>query len=122
MINKNLFKKKERFRRKAKKKKNALRIITRARKSCAKLNRKAGDRLDDLLDNSDAETIPYTEPYRNTFTKKDEIYRRNAKEKALKILRNKQKRVDLLSDAETIPYVEPYKDKTFKRDNLYRNS
>ena len=121
VINENLFKKKERYRRKAKQ--NALktkRLITRARKSRAKLKRKAGDRLDDLLDNPDAETIPYTEPYRNTFTKKDEIYRRNAKKKALKILRNKRKRVDPSSDAETIPYVEPYKDKTSKRDNLYK--
>ena len=89
-----------------------------------------------MFDNSDAETIPYTEPYKNTFTKKDEIYRRNAKKKALKILRNKRKRVDPLPDAETIPYaepyvdplsvaetipyVEPYKVKTSKRDKLYR--
>ena len=60
VINRNLFKKKERYRRKAKQ--NALTIITKARKSRAKLKRKTGDRLDDLLDNSDAETIPYTEP------------------------------------------------------------
>ena len=89
-----------------------------------------------MLDNSDAEAIPYTEPYRNTFTKKDEIYRRNAKKKALKILRNKRKRVDPpsdaetilyaesyvdpASDAETISYIEPYKDKTSKRNKLYR--
>ena len=118
VINENLFKKKERYRRKAKQ--NALRVIKKARKSRAKLKRKAEDRLDDLFDNSDAETIPYTKPYRNTFTKNDEIYRKNAKKKALKILRNKRKRVDPPCDAETIPYVEPYKDKTSKRDNLYR--
>ena len=90
-----------------------------ARKSLAKLKRKAGDKLDDLLDNSDAETIPYTEPDRNTFTKKYEIYRKKPKKKALKILRNKCKRVDPPSDAKNILYVEPYKGKTSKRDNLY---
>ena len=104
VINKNLFKKSEIYRRKAKQ--NALRIIAKARKSCTKLKRKAKDRLDDLLDNSDAETNSYTEPYKNTLTKKDEIYRRNAKKKTLKILRNKRERVDPPSDAETILYAE----------------
>ena len=55
-----------------------------------------------------AETIQYTEPYRNT-SKKDEIYRRKAKKKAVKILTtNKKRKVkderhDDFSDAETIP-------------------
>ena len=38
---------------------------------------------------SDGETIPYAEPYRDT-SKKDEIYRRCAKKKALKILAKKR--------------------------------
>ena len=118
VINKNLFKKKERYRRKTKQ--NALKIITKARKSRAKLKQKAGEKLADLFDNSDAKTIPSADPYKNTFTKKDEIYRRKAKKKALKILRNKRKRVDPPSDAETILYAEPYKNTFSKRDNLYR--
>ena len=64
---------------------------------------------------SDAETIPFAEPYRDT-TKKDEIYRRNAKKEAIKIL-NKRRKLkpivesnnaqDNFSDAETIQYTEP---------------
>ena len=54
----------------------------------------------------DAETIQYTEPYRDT-SKKDEIYRRKANKKAVKILTtNKKRKVnderqDNFSDAET---------------------
>ena len=119
IINKNtLTKKAYIYWRKAKK--NALKIITRARKSRAKLKRKAGEKLADIFDNSDSETIPYAEPYKNTFTNKVEIYRRNAKKKALKILRNKRRRVDPPSDAETIPYTVPCKNTFSKRDNLYR--
>ena len=84
VINKNLSKKKENllnYRKKAKRK--ALKILR------VKLKRKAEN---DLFDNlSDAETIPYAEPYKNTFTKKDEIYRKKAKKKALKISTNKRK-------------------------------
>ena len=45
--------------------------------------------VDDNL--SDAETIPYAEPYRGTFTKKDEIYREKAKKKAIKTLSKKSR-------------------------------
>ena len=91
---------------------------------------------------SDTKTIPYVEPYRDT-SKKDEIYRRNAKKKAIKILTkplyNKESRTklkrkadkelvditddvvdgDTYSDSETIPYAEPYRD-TSKKDEIYR--
>ena len=40
---------------------------------------------------SDTKTIQYAEPYRDTFTKKDEIYRKKAKKKAIKILNKKRK-------------------------------
>ena len=33
---------------------------------------------------SDTETIQYAEPYRNTFSKNDQIYRIKAKKKAIK--------------------------------------
>ena len=39
---------------------------------------------------SDAETTQYTDPYRDT-SKKEEIYRRNAKKKAIKILATNKK-------------------------------
>ena len=53
IINKNsLTNKDDIYSRKAKK--NALKIITRARKSRAKLKQKAGEKLADLFDNSDA--------------------------------------------------------------------
>ena len=39
---------------------------------------------------SDAETIQYTEPYRDS-SKKDKIYRRKAKKKAIKILTSNKK-------------------------------
>ena len=75
---------------------------------------------------SDAETIQYTEPYRDT-SKKDEIYRRKAKKKVIKILTiNKKRNVnderqDNFSDAETIPYAEPYRNTSFtKKDEIYR--
>ena len=77
-------------------------------------------------ENSDAETIQYTETYRDT-SKKDEIYRRKAKKKATKILTtNKERKVnderqDNFPDAETIPYAEPYRDTSFtKKDEIYR--
>ena len=48
--------------------------------------------LDSDIDiDSDTETIPYAEPYRDT-SKKNEIYRRRAKKKALKILAKKRAR------------------------------
>ena len=43
----------------------------------------------DIDVDSDAETIPYAEPYKDA-SKKDEIYRRRAKKKALKILAKKR--------------------------------
>ena len=69
---------------------------------------------------SDAETIQYAELYRDT-SKKDEIYRRKAKKKAIKILAtNKKRKVndeqqDKFSDAETIPYAEPYRNTSFTK-------
>ena len=77
-------------------------------------------------DNSDAETIPYAEPYRDT-SKKDEIYRRKAKKKAIRILNKRRKlnpvaksnnEQDNFSDTETIPYAEPYRD-TFTKKRKY---
>ena len=51
-------------------------------------NRKVNNERQDNF--SDAETIPYAEPYKNTsFTKKDEIYRKKAKKKAIKTLTRK---------------------------------
>ena len=75
---------------------------------------------------SDAETIQYAESYRDT-SKKDEIYRRKAKKKAIKILTTSKKRKmreilssdENFSDAETIQYAEPYRD-TSKKDEIYR--
>ena len=37
------------------------------------------DSSDEEDNPSDAETIPYAEPYRRIFTKKDEIYRKKSK-------------------------------------------
>ena len=73
---------------------------------------------------SDAETIQSAEPYGDT-SKKDKIYRRKPKKKAIKILTSKKRKVreilssDENSDAETIQYVEPYRD-TSKKDKIYR--
>ena len=74
---------------------------------------------------SDAETIQYAEPYRDT-SKKDEISRRKAKKKAMKILTSKKRKEitddeqDNFSDAETIQYAEPYRDTFTKKDEIYR--
>ena len=75
---------------------------------------------------SDTETIQYAEPYRDT-SKKDEIYIRKAKKKAIKILTTNEKRKvnderqDNFSDAETAPYAEPYRNTSFtKKDEIYR--
>ena len=73
-------------------KNKTIRILTNARKSRAKLKRKADTELEEILNDSDTETIRYAEPYRNTSKAKDEIYRRNAKKKAIKILTKKKKR------------------------------
>ena len=54
-------------------------------------------------ENSDAETIQYAEPYRDT-SKKDEIYRRKAKKKAIKTLTKKK---PLTKKTKTIKVVEP---------------
>ena len=79
------------------------------------------DIIHDVVDGdtySDAETIPYAEPYRDT-SKKGKIYRIKAKKKAIKILNNKRKlkavvdsssdEQNNLSNAETRPYAEPYR-------------
>ena len=70
---------------------------------------------------SDAETIQYAEPYRD-ISKKDEIYRRKAKKKTVKILTTSKKRKvreilssdENISDAETIQYAQPYRDTSKK--------
>ena len=128
-------KKSEIYRRNARKK--AIIILNKKRKL------KPPVESDDVEDNLlDAETIPYVEPYRDS-SKKDEIYRRKAKKRAIKILtkplynkesREKRKRKadkelvditddvvdgDTYSDAETIPYAEPYR-ATSKNDEIYR--
>ena len=65
------------------------------KESRTKLKRKADEELVETLSSdqdydSDAKTIQYAEPYRDTFTKKDEIYRKKAKKKAIKILNKKR--------------------------------
>ena len=78
-----------------------------------------------------AETILYTEPRRNTFTKKDEIYRKKAKKKAIKTLTKKKAQDsidgetilfvgDNLSHTETIQYAEPCRGTFTKKDKIYR--
>ena len=59
-------------------------------------------------------------------SKKNEIYRRNARKKAIKTSTNKKRKLrsvvkcdDNFSDAETIQYAEPYRD-TSKKDKIYR--
>ena len=109
-------KKKEIYRQKARKK--AIKTLTNEKKLRSVV--KSDDNF------SDAETIQYTEPYRDT-SKKDEIYRRKTKKKAIKILTTSKKRKvrEILStdgnslDAETIQYAEPYRD-TSKKDEIYR--
>ena len=79
--------------------------------------------MEEIIDDSDAGTIQYVEPYRNTFTKKDEIYRKKAKKKALKILTNKRRekaKIDDDSDVETIQYAEPHRNTFTKKDEIYR--
>ena len=56
------------------------------KESRAKLKQKADEELVETLRSdqdydSDAETIQYAEPYRDTFTKKDEIYRKKPRKK-----------------------------------------
>ena len=111
-------KKDEIYRRKAKKK--AIQILTTSKK------RKVREIFSSDENFSDAETIQYAEPYRDP-SKKDEIYRRKAKKKAIKILTtNKKRKVknerqNNFSDAETIPYAEPYRNTSFtKKDEIYR--
>ena len=74
-------------------------------------------------ENSDAQTIQYAQLYRDS-SKKDEIYRRKAKKKAIKILTNKKRKVideqNNILDGETIPYAEPYRDTFTKKDKIYR--
>ena len=63
-------------------------------------------------------------------SKKSEIYRRNARIKAIKTLNKKRKlkavvesddAQDNLLDAESIPYAEPYRDSS-KKDEIYRQN
>ena len=122
IINKNtLTKIDDIYRKKARNK--AIKILTKAKKSRAKLKRKADKKLEEIIDDSDAETIQYAEPYRNTFTKKYEIHRKKAKKKALKILMNKRRKkveIDDDSHGETIQYAEPYRNNFTKKDKIYR--
>ena len=68
--------------------------------------RKVNDERQDNF--SDTETIPYAEPYRNTFfTKKDEIYRKKAKKKAIKTLTKKKPSP---RKTKTVKVVEPKED------------
>ena len=61
-------------------------------------------------------------------SKKNEIYRRNARKKAIKILTTSKKRKlrsavksdDNFSEAETISYAEPYRNTFTKKDEIYR--
>ena len=111
-------------------KKTAIKILTKPlynKESRAKLKRKA-DKEISASNISDVETIPYAEPYRDT-SKKDKIYRWNAKKKAIKILNKKRKlkavadssdEEDNFSDAETIPYTEPYRSTFTKTEEIYR--
>ena len=100
--------------------KKAIKILTTSKK------RKVREILSSDENFSDAETIQYADLYRDT-SKKDEIYRRKAKKKAIKILTtNKKRKVNdeqqnNFSDAETIPYAEPYRNTSFtKKDEIYR--
>ena len=54
---------------------------------------------------SDAETIPYAEPYRSSFTKKYQIYRKKKKKKAIRTLTKKKK--TLTKKTKTLKVVEP---------------
>ena len=86
-------KKDEIYRRKAKKK--ATKILNKKIKLKAVVD--SSDEQDNL---SVAETIPYAEPYRGTFTKKDEIYRKKSNRKPVKTLTRKTK-------TKTIKVVKP---------------
>ena len=101
----NTSKKDEIYRRKTKKK--AIKILNKKRKL------KAVVVSSDEEDNpSDPETIPYAEPYRGTFTKKDEIYRKKSKIKAIKTLIRKKK--TLSKKTKTIKVVEPKENNDLK--------
>ena len=50
-------------------------------------------------------TIPYAEPYRSTFIKKDQIYRKKSKRKAIKTLTRKKR--TLPKKTKTIKVVKP---------------
>ena len=111
-------KKDEIYGRKAKKK--TIKILTTSKK------RKVWEILSSDENFSDAETIQYAEPYRDT-GKKAEMYRRKAKKKAIKILTiNKKRKVNdkrqnNFSHTETIPYAELYRNTSFtKKDEIYR--
>ena len=81
-------------------KKNAIKILNKKRKLKA-----VADSSDEEDNPSDAETIPYAEPYRDTFTKKDKIYRKKSKRKAIKTLTRKKK--TLPKNTKIIKVVEP---------------
>ena len=63
------------------------------------------DSRDEQNNFSDAKTIPYAEPCRGSFTKKDEIYRKKTKKKAIKTLTKKKK--TLSKKTKTIKVVKP---------------
>ena len=109
-------KKNEIYRRNARKK--AIKMLTTSKKRKLRSVVKSEDNF------LEAETISYAEPYRNTFTKKDEIFRKKAKKKTVKTLAKEKTETipyvdENLSDAETIQYPEPYRDIS-KKDEIYR--
>ena len=86
---------------------------------------------------SEAETILYAEPYKNIFSKRDNIYRKKAKKNALKIItrarmsraaKEKRKSLEELADLErqALEYLQQnpiYERPTFsKKDDIYRKN
>ena len=104
--------------------------MTNAKKLRAKLKRKADTDLEEILNDSDTETIQYAEPYKNTSKAKDEIYRKKVKKKAIKILTKKKKKSIDGRDSPIRHATDPRlaslwtddnKPKTFsKRDQIFR--
>ena len=136
--------KKERYRKNAKKKainflnkKNAADLLKEHRKK-QKANKKANKKIKPLLGVEDRlkrkrkaiEKLKEKDSSKRARefvnSKKNEIYRRNARKKVIKTLTNKKRKLrsvvksdDNFSDAETIQYTEPYRD-TSKKDEIYR--
>ena len=109
-------KKNEIYRRNARKK--AIKMLTASKKRKLRSVVKSEDNF------LEAETISYAEPCRNTLTKKDEIYRKKAKKKAIKTLAKKKAETipyvdENLSDVETIQCAAPYRNIS-KKDEIYK--